>query len=178
MQNIHNSQQTRSNNNIISLSYTEPLGSGKLLEFNYAYTNNTNTSDRKAFNYDSTSEKYDQVNQLQTNYFKNDFVANRFGLNFRMTKEKFNLQIGGGLQLSSSLTSESLRAVTGKDSVIKFNFLNVIPTAFFNYKFGPHKKIYTYVTRSHQPAQYYAVAECAGRNGPFANQNRESLPEE
>jgi hypothetical protein len=135
MQDLHNTQKTHSNNNVVSLSYTEPLGTGKLLEFNYAYTDNTNTSDRKAFNYDSLSEKYDQVNAPQTNYFKNDFTANRFGLNFRMASEKFSLQVGGGLQYST-LTSESLRASTGKDSVIKYNFLNVIPTAFFNYKFS------------------------------------------
>jgi len=151
MQNIHNSQKTNSNNNVISLSYTEPLGNGKLLEFNYAYTDNTNTSDRRAFNYDSLSGKYNQVNQLQTNYFKNDFVANRFGLNFRMAKEKFSLQIGGGLQYSN-LTSESLRAVTGKDTAIKFNFLNVIPTAFFNYKFSRTKNLrISYRGHTNQP---------------------------
>jgi hypothetical protein len=52
-----------------------------------------------------------------------------------MASEKFSLQVGGGLQYST-LTSESLRASTGKDSVIKYNFLNIIPTAFFNYKFS------------------------------------------
>ncbi|HEY4154871.1 MAG TPA: outer membrane beta-barrel protein, partial [Puia sp.] len=151
MQNIHNTQKTSSQNNVLSLSYTEPLGVGKLLEFNYAYTNNNNISDRRAMNYDSTSEKYDQVNLLQTNYFKNGFIANRFGLNFRMAKEKFNLQIGSGVQFSS-LSSRSLRAATGKDSTVNYSFINVIPTLFFNYKFSRTKNLrISYRGHTNQP---------------------------
>jgi hypothetical protein len=52
-----------------------------------------------------------------------------------MAGEKYNFQIGSGLQFSS-LSSMSLRAVTGKDSTVKYSFVNVIPTLFFNYKFS------------------------------------------
>ncbi len=151
LQDLRNTQQTKSNNNVISLSYTEPLGVGILLELNYAYTDNSSTSDRRAFNYDSLSEKYDQVNLLQTNFFKNDFMANRFGFNFRMVKEKYNLQIGAGFQYSY-LTSMSMRAVTGKDSTIKYSFLNVVPTVNFNYKFSRTQNLrISYRSHTNQP---------------------------
>jgi hypothetical protein len=135
LQDLQSTQKTKSTNNVFSLSYTEPIGNGKLLEFNYAYTDNSSTSDRKAFNYDSLSQTYDQLNLPQTNFFRNGFIANRVGLNFRMVKAKYNVQIGAGLQYSS-LTSMSLRATTGKDTTVKYSFLNVIPTALFNYKFS------------------------------------------
>ncbi|HVY75796.1 MAG TPA: outer membrane beta-barrel protein [Puia sp.] len=152
IQNIHNTQQTHSANNVASVSYTEPIGAGKLLEFNYAYTNNANTSDRQAFNYDSTNEKYDEVNLQQTNYFKNTFIANRVGFNFRMAKEKYNFQVGTGFQFSR-LTSYAERAVTGKDSTIRYSFVNVVPTLLFNYKFSRTQNLrISYRGHTNQPS--------------------------
>jgi uncharacterized membrane protein YgcG len=134
-----NEQETNSFNNTISTSFTEMLGQNKILELNYAYSNNQNTSDRKVYDY-SSNEKYDSLNKLQTNYFENEFISSRLGVNFRLKKEKYDFQLGGAMQFTS-LENMSRRATTGKDSTMTQKFRNFFPNASFNYNLGTRKSL-------------------------------------
>ena len=116
IQNQVSRQKTTTNNNVISTSYTEPFGLNKLLELNYAYTNNLSTSDKEVDNYNAGSGKYDVPNLRLTNDFRNTFLAHRFGANFRVQKKKYNYQFGLGVQ-KATLESQSYQAFTGKDSI-------------------------------------------------------------
>lgn len=151
------SQETGSNNNVLSTSFTEPFGKNKILEFNYAYTNNSSNSDRKASNYNPVTKEYDSINLQQTNYFENDFLAHRLGLNFRIQNLKYGFQIGAATQ-NSTLESKSIRGiyrVNGKDSAVMYkqNFTNFFPTANFNYIFSRNKNFrFNYRGRTNQPA--------------------------
>ena len=150
------SQETGSNSNVISASFTEPFGKNKILEFNYAYTNNTSNSDRNASNYNPLTKSYDSINLQQTNYFENDFLAHRLGLNFRIQNPKYGFQLGAAIQ-NSTLESKSIRGiyrVNGKDSAVMYqqNFTNFFPTANFNYVFSRHKNLrFHYRGRTNQP---------------------------
>ncbi len=150
-QNYHSDQITKSNNNVLSASYTEPVANNKLVELNYAYTNNQNTSDREAFDYDSLSGKYIIPNLQQTNFFENSFISNRIGANFRVQGKKYNYQLGGAVQLSS-LESHVFANGSVKDSVIKQNYTNFNPTANFNFnpKLGTNLR-FSYNGRTTQP---------------------------
>jgi hypothetical protein len=150
-QNRNTRQQTYTHNNVISSSYTEPLGKDKLLELNYAYTNNRNTSDKKTYDFDPASGKYETLNLPLTNYFKNMFEANRVGLNFRVQKKKYNYQLGTAMQYST-LESRSYLATTGKDSVSKNSYKNFFPVANFNYQVSRSKSFrFRYNGRTTQP---------------------------
>ena len=150
-------QETGSNNNVVSASFTEPFGKNKILEFNYAYTNNTSNSDRDASNYNPVTKEYDSINLQQTNYFENDFLAHRLGLNFRIQNLKYGFQVGAAMQ-NSTLESKSIRGiyrVNGKDSAVMYqqNFTNFFPTANFNYVFSRHKNFrFHYRGRTNQPS--------------------------
>jgi hypothetical protein len=151
-QNQQNSQETRTNNHVLSTSYTEPFGTNKLLELNYAFTNNKNKSDRKTFNYNGSSDKYDIPNLLLTNYFENSFEAHRFGFNFRLQEKTYNYQVGLGVQ-QGTLTSMSRQAITGKDSTLKQSFTNFFPVANFNYSPNRSKNLrINYRGRTNQPS--------------------------
>lgn len=151
-QNLRNTQKTRSNNNVVSASYTEPIGLNKIFELNYAYTNNQSTSDRKAFDFNSTSGKYEDINEAQTNYFENGFIGHRGGVNFRVKKDKIDYQIGTGLQWSDQ-TNRSIRALNNKDTTINYNYFNFFPTGNFSYNFARSKALrFTYRGRSNQPS--------------------------
>ncbi|MGB3008241.1 MAG: carboxypeptidase-like regulatory domain-containing protein, partial [Chitinophagaceae bacterium] len=115
-QNQNYIQKTETNNNVISSSYTEPFGNNKLLELNYAYTNNFSKSNKETYNFDMGSGKYEVLNLKLTNNFTNTFLAHRFGANFRLQQTKYNFQIGLGVQ-RSELESKSYQALTGKDSL-------------------------------------------------------------
>ncbi|HRE37331.1 MAG TPA: TonB-dependent receptor [Chitinophagaceae bacterium] len=151
-QNQRNEQQTYTRNNVVSVSYTEPAGLNKLFEFNYAYTNNRNTSDKKTFNYNTVTGDYDIKNLLLTNSFNNIFEASRFGANFRVQEKKYNYQVGLGVQ-RATLTSESYQAITNKDSLTKQSFTNFFPQASFNWTPSRSKGIrFNYRGRTNQPS--------------------------
>ncbi|MBK5271092.1 MAG: TonB-dependent receptor, partial [Bacteroidia bacterium] len=152
IQNQQNKQKTNTRNNIISTSYTEPIGLNKLLEFNYAYTNNVSESNKQTYNYNSTTFKYDNPNLLLTNNFKNTFLAHRVGLNFRVQEKKYNYQFGLAVQ-QSTLESNSYQGLTGKDSLAKRSYTNFFPTANFNFTPARSKNLrFSYNGRTNQPS--------------------------
>lgn len=152
IQNQVSNQKTTTNNNVISTSYTEPFGLNKLLELNYAFTNNRGTSDKEVNNYNNGSGKYDVPNLRLTNNFENTFLAHRFGANFRVQNKKYNYQLGLGVQ-RSSLESKSYQAFTGKDSTNKNSYTNLFPTASFNFTPSRSKNLrINYNGRTNQPS--------------------------
>ncbi|MBC7902071.1 MAG: TonB-dependent receptor [Gemmatimonadaceae bacterium] len=151
-QNYESNQITNANNNVISSSYTEPLGNNKLFEVNYAYTNNQNNSDKHTNNFNQGSGKYDIINAQQTNFFENSFVANRIGGNFRVQQKKYNYQLGASVQFST-LESQVFNNGSVKDSAVKKNYTNFTPNASFNYnpKMGTNLR-FNYRGRTNQPS--------------------------
>ena len=153
-QDLKSFQETRSNNNVVSSSYTEPIGKNKILEVNYAYTNNNNKSDRRAFDYNDVTKAYDRVNAPQTNYFENDYISHRFGSNFRVQTAKYNFQLGMGVQLSEIVNFSRRKRVSLPDSItnINQNFQNFFPTANFTYNYSRTKNLrINYRGRTNQP---------------------------
>lgn len=151
-QNQQNNQKTSTHNNTVSVSYTEPVSKNKLIEFNYAYTHNASTSDKKTFNYNPATDKYDITNMPLTNSFENGFEANRFGANYRGQEKKYNYQLGVGVQ-RATLTSNSFQAVTGKDSLTQQSYTNFFPTASFNWTPSRTKGLrINYRGRTNQPS--------------------------
>jgi len=150
-QNRNIRQKTNTYNNVISSSYTEPIGKNKLLELNYAYTNNMNTADKTTFDYDAGSEKYSVLNLGLTNNFENLFEANRFGANFRIQNKKYNYQFGTAVQYST-LESRSYLPSLSKDSVTKSRHKNYFPVVNFNYQLDRNKSFrFRYNGRTSQP---------------------------
>ncbi|MBO9199829.1 MULTISPECIES: outer membrane beta-barrel protein [Niastella] len=150
-QDFRSTQKTKSMNNVLSASYTEPIGLNKILEFNYAYTNRHSTSDRDAYFYDSVSLKYDSVYKSQTNYLENDFIAQRAGVNFRVQNKTYSWQIGGAVE-HSELNNFNSRALYG-DTTIKQSYTNLFPTANFTYQPSRSKTLrFFYRGRTNQPS--------------------------
>ena len=136
-------QENESGSNTISASYTEPIGRNKLFEINYAYSGSSNISDKKTYDYNSGSGKYDQLNSQLTNYFDYTNISNRTGFNFRHQLKKFNYQVGLGYQVSN-LENRSITLSTGKDTTVHQRFTNLFPTANFNYAITRSKNIKIY----------------------------------
>lgn len=154
-QDLKTFQDTRSNNNVISSSYTEPIGKNKIFEVNYAHTNNHSKSDRRAFDYNPTTTLYDKVNPTQTNYFETDYISHRIGSNFRVQQVKYNFQLGMGMQLSELTNYSRRKRVNANDTVsnITQDFKNFFPTANFNYNFTKTKVLrINYRGRTNQPS--------------------------
>ena len=152
IQNQVSEQKTTTNNNVLSTSYTEPFGLNKLLELNYAYTNNLSTSDKQVDNFNIGSGKYDVPNLRLTNDFSNTLLAHRFGANFRVQNKLYNYQFGLGVQ-RATLESKSYQAFTGKDSINTNTYTNLFPTASFNWTPSRSKNLrISYNGRTNQPS--------------------------
>ena len=153
-QNLKTFQNTNADNNVLSTSYTEPIGNNKLIELNYAYTYNHQKSDREGFDYDSTTGLYSKVNPLQTNDFDNTYKVNRVGSNFRVQTAKYNYQLGVGVQYSELDNTSHRMRLNQADTVIYTHqtFTNFYPTAVFNYQFSRTRNFrFRYSGRTNQP---------------------------
>jgi hypothetical protein len=135
-----NDQATRSFNNTLSASVTEMIDSSMVWELNYAYTINKSNSDRNTYNYDSTNGFFDLVDTVQTNYFENQFTANRLGTNFRVKKEKYDYQFGGAVNFAT-LQNLTTRVDTAKNTTMRQNYTNFFPNASFNFNPAPRKNL-------------------------------------
>lgn len=154
-------QDHENSNNTISASYTEPIGRNKLFEINYAFTGSKNISDKKTYDYNSGSGKYDLLNVLQTNYFDYGNSSSRAGFNFRHQLKKFNYQVGMGVQLSR-LENRSITPSSSKDTTVRQRFTNLFPTANFAYAITKSKNIrvmYRGRTNSPSVSQLQDVAD-------------------
>ena len=136
-------QENESGINTISASYTEPIDRNKLFEINYAFSSSNTISDKKTYDYDSSSGKYDQLNSQLSNYFDYSNTSSRTGFNFRHQLKKFNYQVGLAYQVSN-LENRSVTLSTGKDTTIHQRFTNLFPTANFNYAITRSKNIKIY----------------------------------
>ncbi len=150
--NQHGFQENESGGNTLSASYTEPIGRNKLFEVNYAYSGNDNVSDKKTYDFNGSSGKYDLLNPLLSNYFEYKHESDRAGFNFRHQIKKFNYQLGMGYQVNKQ-ENRSINPSTGKDTTIRQRFTNLFPTANVSYAITRSKNIRIYYRgRSNQPS--------------------------
>jgi len=119
-----------------SVSYTEPLKPGHVLDFSYRINQSTNHSNRQSYDFDSATGKYDLPDTLTTNHFINDNTIQRFSTGLNATDGKFRYQLGITLQVSD-LDDHNLTA----DSSIRQHELNWYPRASLIYTPGKGKTI-------------------------------------
>ncbi|HMH21709.1 MAG TPA: TonB-dependent receptor [Puia sp.] len=111
-----------------TLSYTEPIAKNQILELNYNYTYNRNTSINNTYDFEEASHGFTRFDSLFSNSYKFTSNSNRVSLNYRIQNEKFNLGIGSGLQFTDF---NSLN--TTKNILVAHNYVNFTPTANFIY---------------------------------------------
>ncbi len=109
-------------------SYTEPLTSNTVLEFNYNLSYDNSYSDKNALNYDTISKTYNKSDTTYTNRYENIFVNHRVGLNYKVFKEKWDYTIGVGVE-PSTITSNNVT----KNTLLTQNVVNFSPQANINY---------------------------------------------
>ncbi len=119
-----------------TLSYTEPIGKDQILEFNYNYTYNNNTSINNTYDYDNSSHDFKHLDSLFSNSYKFTSNANRFSINYRIQNAKYNLGIGSGIQYSSFNSLNTTKNIT-----VANNFINLTPTVNFQYSISKTKRL-------------------------------------
>ena len=124
-------QQINTNSNSdkfsVHVSYLEPIGKTTYLEGNYTYSYSNTDNNRYNYRIDPSTGAQTYVDSLSTIY-NYQFITNRFGLNIRGIKPKYNYTVGLAAQ-PATLTGES------NDFHTTTNTFNFVPTARFVYNF-------------------------------------------
>ncbi|MBS1663288.1 MAG: TonB-dependent receptor [Bacteroidetes bacterium] len=126
--NLVSDQQSNADSYSASISYTEPIKPGHLLDFTYRLNHSISKSDKQSYDYDSASGKYDIPDSLTTNHFINYNTIHRFSTGYNATDGKYRYQLGLTFQVSD-LDDHNLTANTD----IKQHQLNWYPRASLIY---------------------------------------------
>jgi len=118
--------------------YTEPVFKKALLEFSAARSSTYSNSDRTTYDYDYGSGKFNKINPLLSNDFKNRFSFTNAGIRFRKQYKKFNWAAGAAWQLAEL---EGQTSGSGKDTIISKKFRNILPNARIQYNFNRFSNI-------------------------------------
>ncbi|WP_300599250.1 TonB-dependent receptor [Niabella sp.] len=125
-----------SNNLNTKIAYTEPVMKDGYLELSYALGINNRTNNREV-NAIGTPGNYDNRIDSLSNDFVYNTLSNSPGLNFRLTKKKYNFSFGA---ITGFTENEQLDRTLHTER--KYHFVNYYPRAGFNYKFRPSESIY------------------------------------
>lgn len=165
---------SETNNYSVSLSYTEPLARDKILEVNYMHSDNRSGSDKKTYDYNTTTGKYDRAVDTLSNNFQNQNLYDRVGANFRVVKKKYNYQLGFAVQ-QTTLESDNLTKKTN----IKQNSFNLFPTLSFNYQFQRSRSLrFNYRGRTNQPSISQLQDVTDYTNSPYLYRGNPGLKQE
>jgi len=120
----------------VSFAYTEPVGSHHVLDVAYRATTNDSRSDKKSFDYDSATGKYDRLDTLTTNRFFNSNTVQYVSAGFNTTEGKLRYQLGIGAQFTDLRNDNySLDSHLGQD------FTNWFPRASLIWTLGKSKTL-------------------------------------
>jgi len=108
------------------LSYTEPLSSNIILEFNYTYFYNNSTSDRYSYNFDPITKDYNIFDTAYSNHYDNKFINHRAGFNIRFFRNLWDYTLGLGIEPSTIKSSSAFGQTYLEQNVVNFSpILNI-----------------------------------------------------
>ncbi len=130
--------------------YTEPIFKRSLLEFSVGKSYTKNNSSKTTYDYNHNNGKFDLINSLLTNDFRNTYDYTNAGLRLRKQTKTYNYAAGLSWQQSEL---EGKVISSSKDSIISKSFTNLLPNARFQYYFSRFKNILiNYNTSTNQPS--------------------------
>ena len=131
-----------------NLIYTEPFGKKSLMEFSVFYNTSIGTSIRNSWDYNASSGKYDHLNNLQSNNFKNSFQFGGASINWRSNQKKFNYTLGASVQRTGLVSANKTNG-----NNIEQGFTDVLPLFTFQYKMNSTRMLgINYTTSTQNPA--------------------------
>jgi len=130
----------------ITLSYTEPLGKKRYLEFSYAHQNNNNDLDKDFFDIMPDGQRI--FNDVLSNLYKRRYTYNRGGAKLLINKP--GATITAGLNVQSSILNGR---IISEGNEINKDFLTVLPSLRWkiNFSTSNHMNI-TYSTNLREPS--------------------------
>lgn len=119
----------------LNMRYTEPVGRRSMLQFNYQAEYQREERDVETFDFDASSQEFDQFNETLSNVFTNDYYTQRLGTGYNYRKGAFFLMTQANVQWAQ-LINEQVFPVAGEQDR---TFWNVLPMAVLRYRVSRSK---------------------------------------
>ena len=141
-------QRTPVRNNVLSLSYVEPLSLRNKLETHYTFNDARNNGNRLTTDFNEISGRYDLLNPGLSNQFTSLFQSHRAGLTLQKRRLRYTIGVGLDAQ-RADLTVRNLTA----DTTVQRRFGSLLPNALFNYTGSRNRSLrLNYRTRLNAPS--------------------------
>lgn len=134
----------------LSITYTEPLVVGEILDFSYALSQSAGKNDQQTFNFNPATGKFDDLDSLTSTSFSNRSESQIFAAGYNnKKKKKIHYQLGVSIQRTSQDNDNDYSSRPD----IKQTFNNVAPRASFLYNINKQNKLtVSYTGSSAQPS--------------------------
>ena len=120
-----------------NLTYTEPVGKKGQLMANYYPSVSKSIADKETYNFNATTQTYSYFDDTLSNKYHSTYNVQKGGLSYRIGDKKFTLSFGANVQYATLLGDETFP----NTFTLQKNFTDVLPIAFFNYRFSDGKNL-------------------------------------
>lgn len=111
-------------NNSANISYTEPLFDKDIVQLSYNISYQTNSSDRKTYNYNFLQQSFNDIDTTLSNIYKNNYFTQQAGLAYRYSDEIVELSAQSNASWSKLTGDRSFPSLAN----IEKSFFNILPS--------------------------------------------------
>lgn len=107
-----------------SISYTEPIDSNSILQFNYSPSVNVSNTNKQTYNYDSIGDAYILLDTALSNQYEDTYITQAFGISYRLNHgKKYYLMLSVNPQYTTLIGQEQYPV----NEQIQHNYTSVLP---------------------------------------------------
>ncbi|HWJ30678.1 MAG TPA: outer membrane beta-barrel protein, partial [Flavisolibacter sp.] len=159
---------------LAGLIYTAPVGWSSNMQIQYNFYNNKTEINKNTFAYQGTSDSSLGIVDSLTNNFNNELFWNRIGLLLRHINNRYQYQLGLGVQQTRVVGKDQV-----KDMIWKKDFINPVPFALLIYQLNQNKSLQlNYRGQSRQPTALQLQDITDVTNYPFIERGNPNLKQE
>jgi hypothetical protein len=120
-----------------SITYTEPLATGQVLDFSYSLSNSRNRSKQETLNYNAVTGKYDEPDSIASNSFESGNSSQQVAIGYNYFRKKWQWQAGMSLARNSQLNKD----LSGHQMDINQSVINIFPRASLIYSINKQRNL-------------------------------------
>ncbi|MGP8215284.1 MAG: outer membrane beta-barrel protein [Bacteroidia bacterium] len=148
-----------------SVSYTEPVDSFSLFQFNYSPSVVYSNTDKATNNFDSITNTFTQFDTSLSNKYNSTYLTQSGGVSYRLSKgKKIFVMLSANLQYSTLSSREEFPEVIPE---LSRTYLAVIPRMVFNYRFTQNKNIRVIFQSSIAPPSVSQLQNVVNNSNPL-----------
>jgi hypothetical protein len=121
----------------VSITYTEPLTTGQVLDFSYSLGNANSKSKQETFNYNTVTSKYDELDSIASNRFESRNSSQQVAFGYNYFRKKIQWQAGLSLARNTQLNKDK----SGHQMDINQSVTNIFPRASLIYSISKQKNL-------------------------------------